>query len=149
VSAAEQQGAKGSAPVTLQTFAPKAPLPLGLDPAAVEAVRDGLFAATHGSNGTSVGVFGNFPVPISGKTGTAEKVVPLPGYPPDHLESQAWWCGWGPSDGAFVNGTPPLVVCALIENGGHGSTSAAPAAMRVFEQWFGVDGGTPTIVEVD
>jgi penicillin-binding protein 2 len=149
VSAVQQQGARGAAPVTLQTFAPKAPLPLGLDPAAVEAVRDGLYAATHASSGTSVGVFGSFPVPISGKTGTAEKVVQLPGYPPDHLESQAWWCGWGPSDGGFVDNRPPLVVCALIENGGHGSTSAAPAAMRLFEQWFGVDGGTPAIVEVD
>ena len=31
--------------------------------------------------GTSSGVFASYPVPISGKTGTAEKVVPLPGYP--------------------------------------------------------------------
>jgi penicillin-binding protein 2 len=149
VSSVEQAGTNGSAPVPLQTFAPKAPVSLGLDPAAVQAVRDGLYAATHGSSGTSVGVFGSFPVAISGKTGTAEKVVPLPGYPPDHMEDQAWWCGWGPSDGGFVDRKPPLVVCALIENGGHGSTSAAPAAMRVFEQWFGVKGGQIQILEVD
>ena len=29
---------------------------------------------------------------------------------------------------------PPIVVCALIENGGHGGTAAAPAALKVFEQ---------------
>ena len=149
VSSVEQAGSKGSAPVPLQTFAPKAPLPVGLDPAAVQAVRDGLYAATHGSSGTSVGVFGSFPVPISGKTGTAEKVVPLPGYPPDHQEDQAWWCGWGPSEGGFVDGKPPLVVCALIENGGHGGTSAAPAALRVFEQWFGVRAGAQQVVPTD
>ena len=34
-----------------------------------------------------------------------------------------------------------LVVCALIENGGHGGTAAAPAALRVFEQFFGVKAG--------
>mgnify|MGYP003297548963 CR=1 FL=1 len=28
----------------------------------------------------SKAVFGNFPIPVAGKTGTAEKVVPLPGY---------------------------------------------------------------------
>ena len=33
------------------------------------------------SFGTSYGVFGNFPVPIAGKTGTAQKVVTLPGDP--------------------------------------------------------------------
>ena len=71
--------------------------PSGVDPAALAAVRDGLFLATHSDTGTSSGVFGNYPIPISGKTGTAEKVVPLPGYPSDHLEDQSWWCGWGPS----------------------------------------------------
>jgi hypothetical protein len=28
------------------------------------------------------------------------------------------------------------VVCALIENGGHGGTAAAPAALHVFEEYF-------------
>ena len=35
-----------------------------------------------------------------------------------------------------MRGKPPLVVCALIENGGHGGTAAAPAALQVFEQYF-------------
>ena len=25
----------------------------------------------------------------------------------------------------------------MIENGGHGGTAAAPAALEVFEEWFG------------
>ena len=52
----------------------------GLDPAYLEVVQQGLFEATHDSFGTSYGVFGNFPVQIAGKTGTAQKVVQLPGY---------------------------------------------------------------------
>ena len=79
-------------------------------------------------------MFANFPVPISGKTGTAEKVVPLPGYPVGHQEDQAWWCGYGPSGSGD---TPSIVVCAVIENGGHGGVATAPAALRVFEQYFG------------
>jgi hypothetical protein len=27
-------------------------------------------------------------------------------------------------------------VCALIENGGHGGDAAAPAALKVFEEFF-------------
>ena len=51
------------------------------------------------------------------------------------LRDQSWWCGWGPSEKA------ELVVCALIENGGHGGTAAAPAALKVFEQYFQVEPG--------
>ena len=144
VSDVEQPGAKGSPRVVLRRFAPTPPRSAGVDPEALAAVRDGMYAATHSTAGTSSWVFANYSVPISGKTGTAEKVVPLPGYPSDHLEDQSWWCGWGPSDAAKV------VVCALIENGGHGSAAAAPAALKVFERFFGVEAAAPpTVVETD
>jgi penicillin-binding protein 2 len=143
VSNVEQTGAKGSPPVVVRRFAPRFPQASGVDPAALDAVRDGLYRATHASAGTSSGVFASYAIPISGKTGTAEKVVPLPGYPSDHLEDQSWWCGWGPSDDAR------LVVCALIENGGHGSTAAAPAALEVFEEYFGVDAPPSILVQTD
>jgi penicillin-binding protein 2 len=130
VSNVEQTGAKGSPRVVVRRFAPRLPRSSSVDPGALLAVRDGLYRATHASAGTSSGVFGNYGIPISGKTGTAEKVVPLPGYPADHQEDQSWWCGWGPSEEARI------VVCALIENGGHGSTAAAPAALEVFESFF-------------
>ena len=63
------------------TAAPAAPRPIpGLDPAYLDVVQAGLFEGTHIPFGTSYGVFGHFPVPIAGKTGTAQKVVSLPGY---------------------------------------------------------------------
>jgi penicillin-binding protein 2 len=129
VADVEEPRANGQAPQVLRTFDPPPPQPTGVDPAALNVVRFGLYQATHAPYGTSVGVFGNYPVPIAGKTGTAEKVVHLPGY--TGLQSQAWWCGWGPYD------QPTIVVCAIIENGGHGGTAAAPAALKVFEQYFG------------
>ena len=67
-------------------------------------------------------MFGSFPVPIAGKTGTAEKFVKLPGFV--GLRDQSWWCGYGPYD------KPEIAVCALIENGGHGGTAAAPSRSR-------------------
>jgi penicillin-binding protein 2 len=143
VSGVEQPGTNRQQPVTLQQFPPDPPRDAGVDPAALQAVREGLWDATHSVNGTSYGVFGSYPVAISGKTGTAEKVVNLPGYPVGHLEDQSWWCGYGPSDDA------QLVVCAVIENGGHGSSAAAPAALRVFEQYFHHKAATQTLRNVD
>ncbi len=111
------------------TKAPAAPRPVkGLNPADLKVVQQGLFEATHDPLGTSVGVFGNFPVPIAGKTGTAQKTVHLPGYRGG--QDQSWWCGYGPANDA------KLVVCAVIENGGEGGTAAAPAAARVFAKFF-------------
>ena len=73
-------------------------------------IRDGLYSATHSTFGTSSGVFSSFPIAVAGKTGTAEKVVPLPGYPPGHLEDQSWWCGYGPAQTEIAR----IVVCAVV-----------------------------------
>jgi penicillin-binding protein 2 len=112
------------------TSPPPAPEPTNVDAQALAVVRDGLFQATHATLGTSTSIFGSFPVPISGKTGTAEKQID-PGDGIFRTFNQSWWCGYGPSD------SPDLVVCALIENGGHGGDAAAPAALKVFESFFG------------
>jgi penicillin-binding protein 2 len=110
--------------------APPVPKKVNVDAAALQVVRQGLWEGTHLSFGTSYGVFGKFPVSIAGKTGTAEKTVTLPGY--TGVQNQSWWCGYGPTNDAKI------VVCAVIENGGHGGTAAAPAAMQVFAKYFGV-----------
>ena len=88
-------------------------------------------ASTRRRIRASAAVFGSFPITIAGKTGTAEKIVKLPGY--TGPQDQSWWCGYGP---AAPGETPELVVCALIENGGHGGDAAAPAALKVFESYF-------------
>ncbi|MFN2466550.1 MAG: penicillin-binding protein 2 [Gaiellaceae bacterium] len=129
-----QPGDGRSPAKVLQRLSPPASVrPSFDDPFALRVIQDGLYAATHAEYGTSTGVFGSFPVAIAGKTGTAEKVVQLPGY--TGLLDQSWWCGYGPVE------DPTIVVCALIENGGHGGTAAAPAARKVFEHFFGVRGG--------
>jgi len=84
-------------------------------------------------------------VSVAGKTGTAEMFVQLPpGYLgledwDRQLRDQAWFCGYGPTDASgALAGESPLVVCALIENGGHGGDVAAPVALDVFAQYWGV-----------
>jgi penicillin-binding protein 2 len=110
--------------------APAPPKLVGVDPAALQIVKQGLFEGTHLSFGTSYPVFGQFPVSIAGKTGTAEKSLRLPGFV--GVKNQSWWCGYGPTDDAKI------VVCAVIENGGHGGTAAAPAAAQVLASYFHV-----------
>ncbi|HEX6725648.1 MAG TPA: penicillin-binding protein 2 [Gaiella sp.] len=145
VSQVETAAPNGQSPVVERRFAPDPPKPVGVDPAALQVVREGLYSATHSTFGTSSGVFSSFPIPIAGKTGTAEKVVQLPGYPAGHTEDQSWWCGYGPA----LTEAPRIVVCAVIENGGHGSTAAAPAALRVFEKFFGAKAQSQTLVSTD
>ena len=126
----EQPMSNGSPGRALPTPPAPAPEPTNVDAQALAVVRQGLYEATHDTLGTSASIFGSFPVSISGKTGTAEKSIdPGDGYP--RIFNQSWWCGYGPSD------SPDLVVCALIENGGHGGDAAAPAALMVFESFFG------------
>jgi penicillin-binding protein 2 len=126
----EQPSSNHSPGRVVPTTPPPAPQPTNVDAQALAVVREGLFQATHATLGTSTSIFGSFPVSISGKTGTAEKLIdPGDGIPRNF--NQSWWCGYGPSD------SPDLVVCALIENGGHGGDAAAPAALKVFESFFG------------
>jgi penicillin-binding protein 2 len=89
----------------------------------LQAIRDGLYSATHSAGGTSTSVFGDFPVDVSGKTGTAEA-------PPgsDH----SWYASWAPS------GKPRYVVVVLIEHGGFGAEAAAPAAREIYSALFNV-----------
>ena len=142
VQAVQQGDARGgpTGPLTLRRFSPP-PQEIAIDRDALEVVRDGLYQATHSTNGTSSTIFGHFPVPIAGKTGTAERVIDVGDY--STLMDTSWWCGYGPSHAA------ELVVCAVIENGGFGGEAAAPAALRVFESYFNKQAGLVQTVEAD
>jgi penicillin-binding protein 2 len=138
VKSVEQPGNRGAVKAV---FSPP-PRSVNVHPSELAAVKRGLYEATHASYGTSSGVFGSFPVDIAGKTGTAEKMVDLGTF--SKMMDQAWWCGYGPADK-----TPELVVCVVIENGGHGGTAAAPAALKVFESYFGKKATSQTFVPTD
>ncbi|MBN1310621.1 MAG: hypothetical protein JXB30_04310 [Anaerolineae bacterium] len=62
-------------------------------------------------------------LPIAGKTGTAQ--VSSPNTPPI-----AWFAGFAPYD------EPEIAVVVMIENGGNGSTVAAPIFRRIIERWY-------------
>jgi penicillin-binding protein 2 len=130
VSHVEESGGSSAAPTVVRSFQPSPPQASGVDPAAIEVIQNALYEATHASYGTAASVFGSFPIPVAGKTGTAEKVVQLPGYSTGLLLDQSWFCAYAPVE------RPTITACAVIENGGHGGTAAAPAVLKVFEHYF-------------
>ncbi len=80
-------------------------------------------------------------MPIAGKTGTSERWNTELGR---HLD-QSWWCGYGPEWG----GKSPIALCIVIENGGFGGEAAAPAALKVLEQHYGVEASVVAEVASD
>lgn len=99
-----------------------------IDDANREAILGGLRAAAMDQGGTSYPVFGNFPVQIMGKTGTAER-APNP--------DQAWYVAVAPYD------NPRIVVAVTIEKGGFGVDTAAPVAQQILADYLNVKPGPP------
>ena len=71
---------------------------------------------------------------VAGKTGTAQ-VVSKKGIVdenkiPYRLRDHAWFVAFAPAK------NPEIVVCVLIENGGHGGTAAAPVAREIISKYL-------------
>jgi penicillin-binding protein 2 len=112
----------------LQEVRPQVKRHVDIDPANRQAILDGLHAAAMSPGGTSYPIFGNFPVDIMGKTGTAER-APNP--------DQAWYVGVAP----FNN--PRIVVAATVERGGFGVDTAAPIVQQILAAYLHVKPGPP------
>ena len=102
---------------------------LAADRAAI--VKDGMWAVLNEPGGTA---FLSRPpsVKAGGKTGTAQVVGRESGLTAKgEYEDHAWFIGFAPVD------DPQMVVAVFVENGGHGSSVAAPLAKALFEERFG------------
>jgi penicillin-binding protein 2 len=135
----EEPGTRHSAPLILRRYSGPPPVDGRINPEQLAAVQAGLYGATHGNNGTATAVFGSFPTTIAGKTGTAQKQVEGLG-----LLDQSWFCGYGPANTGEV---PTIAVCVVIENGGFGAEAAAPAALKIFQEYFHQAGGNVEATE--
>ncbi|HEX6782450.1 MAG TPA: penicillin-binding protein 2 [Solirubrobacterales bacterium] len=102
----------------LKEFDPKIQRQVHIDPGYRSAILEGLHAAAQEGDGTGAGVFGGFPIPIAGKTGTAER--------PGHGD-QSWFAALSPYP------DPRIVTIATVEEGGFGAESAAPIVLDILE----------------
>jgi penicillin-binding protein 2 len=78
-------------------------------------LNEGLRLVVEGKDGTAKSLFTDL-YSIGGKTGTAQN---------PHGAEHSWFVGVAPMD------NPQIVVCAIIENAGHGSEVAAPVVGRI------------------
>jgi penicillin-binding protein 2 len=93
-----------------------------INPESRQLIMEGLHLATSGPGGTATSVFNEFPIPIAGKTGTAERY--------GHELNMSWFISLAP----YPN--PNVVTVVVIEEGGFGAESAAPANKQILEAYF-------------
>lgn len=95
---------------------------LNLKPETLTLIREGMKEAC--SPGGTAFPFFNFQPQVACKTGTAEFGDP-------QNRTHAWLTAFAPVE------DPQIVVTALVEAGGEGSSVAAPIVKKVMEEWFG------------
>ena len=100
----------------------------------IEIVKIGMQEVTS-SNGTFRSIANNNNNKIAGKTGTAQVFsMKSQAYDEDniadHLKDHSLFIGYAPYD------NPQVSIAVIIENGGHGSTVAAPIAKKMIDFYF-------------
>lgn len=123
-----------SAGQTVRELRPKAPRKVDISQDTLAAVRRGLHEASHAPAGTSAPVFSGYKVAVSGKTGTAE----VWDTDANRMVDYAWYASYAPSE------DPRYAVVVMIEKGGHGASTAAPATRTIYDALFDIDSGAFT-----
>lgn len=91
-----------------------------LDPNWLKVVNDGMRQTVTVGSARSLNTL---PIPISGKTGTAQFDAKNPS------RTHAWFTSYAPSE------NPKIALTILVESGGEGSSVAVPVAKQVYEWW--------------
>src|SRR5665647_2360262 len=108
---------------------------LNIDPKQLDLVRRAMIAVTQ-PGGTAVYANMGAPYQIAGKTGTAQVVAMKQGEKynakdfSERNRDHAWFIAYAPAD------KPRIALAVLVENGGHGGTTAAPIARKVFDYYL-------------
>jgi penicillin-binding protein 2 len=90
-------------------------------------ILGGMHRAADEAGGTSYAVMGSFPIPVAGKTGTAQR---------EGQQDQSWYGVIAPYN------DPQIVVTVTVERGGFGVESAAPIARDILERYFNLNNGS-------
>jgi penicillin-binding protein 2 len=83
-------------------------------------------------SGTGAGAFSSFPVPVSGKTGTAQVFGRNPNG--SAKADTSWFASYGPTN------KPRFAVVMMVSQGGFGASVSGVGARKIYETLFGVEG---------
>jgi penicillin-binding protein 2 len=102
-----------------------------IKPDVLKIVKEGLYGVVNSPGGTAgrAKLTPELNITVGGKTGTAQ-VAALHFGTKGKLNDHAWFAGYADTE------NPELVVVALVENGGHGGSVAAPVVQQVMETYF-------------
>ncbi len=92
---------------------------LELEPRTVQLIQKGLKGVTQ-PGGTGAW-FAGLPVPVAGKTGTAEN---------PHGQDHGWFIAYAPAE------KPELVIACIVEQGTYGATASGPVVYEVLEDYL-------------
>ena len=92
---------------------------LELEPRTVQLIQKGLKGVTQ-PGGTGAW-FAGLPVPVAGKTGTAEN---------PHGQDHGWFIAYAPAE------KPELVIACIVEQGTYGATASGPIVYEVLEDYL-------------
>lgn len=101
-----------------------------------QQVIDGMISVLHGPRGTARALGMNLPFKMAGKTGTAQVFGVAQDKEYDDLEvakklrDHALFIVFAPVD------NPQIAIGLIVENGGHGSSVAAPVARKIIDTWL-------------
>ncbi|HET9074291.1 MAG TPA: penicillin-binding transpeptidase domain-containing protein [Solirubrobacteraceae bacterium] len=115
--------------VSRLTFAPGRNL--HISPSTIQTIQAGLRLAASGPTGTSTDVMRSFPLPVYGKTGTAD-YIPTTGPYAGVDTAYAWYACFVPASAT----SKPIAIVVWVEAGGYGDQTAAPVAREMLSQWF-------------
>lgn len=107
----------------VKTFEPEEVGQVQLSERTLSLIRQSL-REVAAEGGTASDAFGDFPVPIAGKTGTAEN---------SHGDDHGWFVAYAPYD------DPRIAVVVIVEQGGFGASSAVPIAKKIMEAAFNIN----------
>ena len=101
-----------------------------------ETMVHNLTDVVHGEGGTARGIGWNAPYKIAGKTGTAQVkgIGQAESYvesrTAEHLRDHALFIAFAPVD------DPKIAIAVIVENGGHGGSTAAPIARKLMDLYL-------------
>lgn len=102
-----------------------------ISPETVQVVTDGMWGVVNEPNGTTLEHVKLQNIDFSGKTGTAQvESFDLQNKLGKKLKENGWFVGYAPRR------NPEIVVAALVQAGGWGSTSAAPIVRDVVKAYY-------------
>ncbi len=127
----EKRPAGGGAVMT----EPKQMFDLKIDPENLKLVKSAMEAVTKPGGTAAVASYGAT-YRMAGKTGTAQVIAIKQGEKYDakkvseYNRDHAWFIAFAPAD------KPRIAMAVLVENGGHGGTTAAPIARKVMDYYL-------------